>query len=74
MAYIVRGVDDQGQPAELVVEVCWRCGVPVVTSMVDMAEHVDREHPSPFVMADGETPVEGPLPQLARGYPGPPLP
>lgn len=43
--YRVYAVTEDGDPVQLPVEVCWRCGGPVLTSMVSMAEHVDRMHP-----------------------------
>lgn len=72
MECIVRGDDEQG-PVELRGAMCWRCGALVVTDLVSMAEHVDRAHPLPEQRwHEGETPIEGPLPNLLAGYPGPP--
>jgi hypothetical protein len=47
--YLLRGMDEAGDPVDLPMVVCWRCGVPVMTSLVSMTEHVDRMHPLPTV-------------------------
>lgn len=43
--YLLRGTDEAGEPVELRVELCWRCGSLVAVSLVSMFEHVDRMHP-----------------------------
>lgn len=71
---MVRGVDDGGRPVELAVEACWRCGVLVVTSLLDMVEHADRAHPPAPLPPEhelGPLPLVESLPQLGRDYPGP---
>lgn len=86
--YFVRGVNEYGDPLDLVLEVCWRCGIPVVTNLVSMDEHVERAHPAPPV-ASPEPPTvprlqrrhalpddrePDPLSDPWRGYPGEPAP
>jgi hypothetical protein len=43
--YALYGENEYGDRVHVNVEVCWRCGMPVVTSIVSMSEHVDRMHP-----------------------------
>lgn len=71
--YLLRGTDDNGDPVDLPVEPCWRCGVPVVTSLVSMAEHVDRAHPVPTgtVAVAPEEPRELPSRAPIIGIPAP---
>jgi hypothetical protein len=43
---MLRGLSEQGDPVDIVLEICWRCGLPVSTFHVPMDEHVDRMHPT----------------------------
>lgn len=56
--YLLRALDQYGTPVDLAVEVCWRCGAPVVTSLVSMFEHAERMHP---VLAREAEPVAEPM-------------
>lgn len=56
MAYMIRSVNEQGEPVDLFIDVCWRCGMPVVTNLVSMDEHVDRAHPPRHYAEDPPTP------------------
>lgn len=47
MVYLLRGTNEDGDPVEVAVESCWRCGVMINVYLLSMAEHVERAHPVP---------------------------
>lgn len=52
MAYLLRGTNESGDPIDMSVECCWRCGNLVNIMLVTMEEHIDRAHPLGAVPRD----------------------
>ncbi len=48
MAYLLRGTNEAGDPVEVVVDGCWRCGAMINVMLVSLDEHVERAHPLPL--------------------------
>lgn len=47
MDYRVPAFDEYGNPVDLILSFCWRCGVPVNLMLTSLEEHAERVHPAP---------------------------